>query len=170
MVYDVYSGDNLAYDMKNATLLDIFSGILDNNYTTTLREEEGGTYGAAVFAQNLPASDQWQLVYTFQTNDEKAPALRARAHKELLELMKNGSSAEEFNKVKEAEIAQNEIQLRNNGYWLSNLVSAARGFDTFTGKTEFLKNLTLEDFNKFAAEFYKGKNRIEVVLDCNTEK
>lgn len=168
-VYNTYSGNNLAYDMKNSTLLDIFSDILQNNFTTTLREEEGGTYGAGVYAQNLPASDQWQLAYQFQTNAEKENALRTRAHKETLELMKNGANAEEFNKVKGAAIAQNELSLRKNEYWKSQLVNVERGYDLFTGKGEFLNNLTLEDFNKFAADFYKGGNRVEVVLTGVTE-
>lgn len=165
VVYDNYNGDNLDYNVKNEVMLDLFAGVLDNNFTTTLREEEGGTYGASVFAQMLPASHQWMLIYSFQTNAEMAKRLMDRAHKETLELLADGTDATEFNKVKEAEIAQLDLKLRDNGFWLNNLMSIERGYNLLDGRKELLKSITLEEFNAYMKGVYNGQNRIQVVLD-----
>ncbi len=165
IVYDVYSGDNLAYNMQNSVMLNLFSDVLDNNYITTLREEEGGTYGASVGAQMLPASNEWILMYFFQTNEEKAQTLITRAHKELLELMADGTDAAEFNKVKEAMIKQYELQLRKNDFWLGELMSIERGYDMMTGRQAFMEGVTLEYFNNYIKTMYPGKDRIQIVID-----
>lgn len=164
-VYENYSGSNLDYDMKNDVLLDILADVLQNNFTTTLREEEGGTYGASVSAQLLPASHQWMLNYTFQTNEEMATKLMVRANKEAMELLKNGTTAEEFSKVREAAISQLDNALRTNDYWTSVLLANERGFDIFKDRREFLQNLTLDYFNSYIRGIYDGKNRIQVVLN-----
>ncbi|MDE6273109.1 MAG: insulinase family protein [Muribaculaceae bacterium] len=165
IVYDVYSGNNLPYNMKNSVMLDLFSDVLDNNYITTLREEEGGTYGASVGAQMLPASDEWMLMYFFETNEEKAQTLIDRAHKEMLELMANGTNAVEFNKVKEAMLKQYELKLRQNNFWLGELLSIERGYDMYTGRQAYMESITLEDFNNYIKTMYPGKDRIQIIVD-----
>ena len=165
MIYEDYTGEGLAYDVKNDVILTILAGVLDNNFTTTLREEEGGTYGAQVASQILPSSGQWELLYVFQTNQEMAQKLIDRAHKETLELLANGTNATEFNKVKEAELAQFDINMRDNKQWNELLMNYERGYNLISGRRDFIKNLTLDDFNRYIAGIYKGNNRIQVVLD-----
>lgn len=165
VVYENYNGDNLAYTLKNDVMMDLFADVLDNNYTTTLREEEGGTYGASVYAQLLPAQKQWQLIYSFQTNDEMAQRLIDRANKEMLALMANGTNAVEFDKVRKAAIAQLENKLRTNDYWQSELILVERGYDMISGRMELLQSLTLDDFNSYVGTIYNGKNRIQLILD-----
>lgn len=165
VVYDVYSGDNIPYTMKNDVMLSLLKDVLENNYVTTLREEEGGTYGASVGCNLIPSSNQWALKYYFQTNAEKAPKLRERAHNEFLALMADGTNAVEFNKVKEAAIAQYELQLRKNRFWVDQLLSIERGYDMLTGHADFLKSITLDDFNAYIKPIYNGQNRIQLVLD-----
>lgn len=165
IVYENYNGLNIPFDMKNDVMLTLVADVLDNNYTTTLREEEGGTYGASVYAQILPSSKQWDLVYNFQTNSEMAKKLTDRANKEAMELLKDGTDAVEFTKVVEAARAQLENQLRSNEYWQNQLVFAERGYDLHTGRQEFLKSLTLDDFNKYVKTVKPGDNRIQVILN-----
>lgn len=165
IVYDVYSGTNLDYNIKNSVMLDIFGDVLDNNFITTLREEEGGTYGASVGGQMLPASHQWTLKYYFQTNAEMAKRLMERAHKETLELMANGTDAVEFNKVREAAVKQYELSLRQNGFWLDQLMNIERGYNLLNGYEDYLKNITLQEFNDYIKTMYNGQNRIQLILD-----
>lgn len=165
IVYDVYTGENIDYNVKNQVMLDLFGDVLDNKYITTLREEEGGTYGASVGGQILPASRQWTVKYYFQTNAEMAEKLMARAHKEMLALMADGTDAVEFNKVREAAVKQYELALRQNDFWRDQLLSIERGYDLVTGHEDYLKNLTLEEFNGYIKDMYNGKNRIQLVLD-----
>lgn len=164
LVYENYNGTGVPFDMKNDVMTDLVAQVLDNNFTTTLREEEGGTYGASVYSQILPASKQWDLVYSFQTNAEMSKRLIERANKETFELLNDGTTQMEFGKVREASIAQLENNLRNNNFWQQQLMYVERGFDLVSGREEFLRNLTLEDFKNYVKTLKPGENRIQVIL------
>ena len=165
VVYENYNGTDLAFDMKNDVMTGLVADVLDNIFTTTLREEEGGTYGASVYSQILPVSKQWDLIYNFQTNAEMANKLIERANKETFELLTSGTDQVSFGKVKEAAIAQYENQVRTNAYWNNQLLYIARGYDLHTGREAFLRSLTLEDFNNYVKLLKPGNNRIQVILD-----
>ncbi len=146
-------------------MISLVGQVLDNIYIATLREEEGGTYGAQVGSFMNPNTGEWQLVYMFQTGDEKKQALIDRADKELWKLLKEGANAEDFNKVRLAAIKQPEIQERTNDYWRNGLLSLERGFNTVDGVKEFLEGLTLEQFNDFMKGMYDGQNRVQVIMN-----
>lgn len=164
IVFDAISGDK-QYTAYNDICVSLLSDVLGIIYTNTLREEEGGTYGAAVNGQMLPASEQWTLQYNFQTGPEMEARLRERAWVELNNLLKSGTDAETFNKVKGAAIAQYDIQSKTNQFWDTQLVLIDRGYNIISGYRDALEKLTLEDFNKFISELYNGQNRITVVME-----
>ncbi len=168
-VYDIYSDNNVAYNPTNDAMVSMVGDILDNNYTATLREEEGGTYGASVGAYINPNTGYWSLIYFFQTNKEMQDKLIARADAEFLKLLNEGANQEEFTKVKEAMLKQLDIQERTNRYWSSNILSYLRGFDTITGAREAIEKITLADLNKFMKTLYNGKNRTQIIMEGVTE-
>lgn len=165
MVFDIYSDNNVPFNQKNSIMVGMISDILDIVFTETLREEEGGTYGAGVGAMLDPDTDNWTLMYQFTTNADQQQSLRERANKELLKLLNDGATEEQFNKVKQAMLKQLEINVRTNNYWNSTLTPYLRGFDLITGYKDSLESITLADLNKFMKGFYNGKNRIEVVME-----
>lgn len=164
-VYDVYGDTNIPYSIKNDYLVALMGDVLDNIYTETLREEEGGTYGASVGANLNPFNGQWQLVYFFQTNKDKQQTLIDRAQAELDKLLQEGTNEEQFNKVKQAALKQLDIQERTNNYWQSNMVSVLRGVDTLTGEREALESIQLSDLNNFMKTLWNGKNRMQVIME-----
>ncbi len=165
MVYDYYSDNNVPFNQKNSIMVDMVADILSNIFTDTLREEEGGTYGAGVGAALNPNDGYWALMYQFQTNKDQQQALIDRANKEFLKLLNEGATEEQFNKVKQAMLKQIEINVRTNNYWNSSLMTYLRGFDMITGYAETIESITLADLNKFMKGLYDGKNRIEVVME-----
>lgn len=166
-VYDVISG-NLDFNVKNSLMTNLMGAVLEIIYTNTLREEEGGTYGASVGGQMNPNNNTWNLIYFFITNKDQQDQLIKRAKAELANLLENGTDAETFQKVKEAQIKQLDIQERDNGYWDSNLMSYLRGFDYITGYRQTLENLTLEDLNAFMKSLANYNNDIHVVMEGTT--
>lgn len=164
-VYDIYSDDNIPFTLKNYVMMEMIGDILDNIYVTTLREEEGGTYGASVASFLNPTTKMWNLIYTFQTNKDQQDALIKRAQDELMKLLEKGANEEEFKKVKEAMIKQHEIQVRTNAYWDNNLMTYLRGTDLISGSREAIESVTLADLNKFMKGLYNGKNRIQVIME-----
>ncbi len=163
-VYNLYSGDNLQWNVKNSIMVDLMGDILEIIFTETLREDEGGTYGASVSSAYNFNNNIWQLMYAYQTAEDKLERLEARADKELEDLLKNGAKADHFNKVKEAAIKQYEINSKTNSYWEGAIMATERGFNTYAGYIEALQSLTLDEFNKFLSNVYDGKNLIEVIM------
>ncbi len=163
-VYNLYTGNNLTWNVKNSIMVDLMGDVLDMVFIETLREDEGGTYGAQVGAFYNFSNNIWQLLYAYQTAEEKLERLEARADKELEDLLKNGAKSDHFNKVKEAAIKQYEIQSKTNSYWEGAIMSAERGANTHAGYIEALQSLTLDEFNQFLKNVYDGKNLIEVIM------
>ncbi len=163
-VYNMYSGTNLKWDVKNNIMIDLMGDVLDMIYVETLREDEGGTYGASVGGTFNFNNDTWQLMYAYKTAEDKLERLEIRADKELEDLFKNGAKADHFNKVKEAAIKQYEINSKTNSFWESAIMSAERGYNTYVGYIDALQSLTLDEFNKFLKNVYDGNNHIEVIM------
>ncbi len=165
MILDIYSGYNIPYNIDNDVKMSLLGSILGNIYTETLREEEGGTYSPAATAYMDSETGVWNILYQVQTNAAMQQKLMDRAHDELMKLLQNGATEEQFKKVKEAEMKQYEINVRKNGYWLNNLLSYARGIDDISGHKAAIENITLADFNKFMKNLYNGDNRIQVIME-----
>ncbi|MDE5883254.1 MAG: insulinase family protein [Muribaculaceae bacterium] len=165
IVEDIYTDNNVPFNQKNDIMVEMVGDILDNIYTETLREEEGGTYGAAVGAYINPNDGYWSLIYKFQTNKDQQQSLIDRAQAELMKLLNEGTNEEQFNKVKQAMIKQIEINVRTNQYWNSNLMTYLRGFDVITDYQKTIESITLADLNKFMKGLYNGKNRIQVIME-----
>lgn len=162
--YTVISG-KLPYSTKNRMLLNMLNGVMRINYTNTIREEEGGTYGVSTSTSLNKYNDQWSFSYNFDTNREVYKKLNDRALSEFYNMLLKGADESTFNKVKEATIKQYEINLRNNGYWMSVLTNKAIGIDSYTGYEDMLKAVTLADFNKFIKTLYNKDNNLSVVME-----
>lgn len=165
-VKDTWSGNNLDFNAANDINLTITYEILNMIYTETLREEEGGTYGAGVWGSINPNDHRWEINTYYQTNADQYKTLVERSETELMKLLNEGADADKFNRVKGNLLKQYEENIRSNNYWLGNMFYKERGFDNFTGYQQTLQNLTLEQFNAWLKNLYSGENEIEVILDA----
>ena len=163
-VYAVLGG-KMKYSLNNEVMMDMLSEVMDIVYTRTIREEEGGTYGVGTYSSLSAYTNKWYFTYQFDTNEAQKDKLIKRAEDELINVVKNGANAADFQKVKEAALKQYDTNLRTNRFWLRTLRSKAMGLDTYTGLGDILKNMTLSDFNKFLKKNLNDKNRILVVMN-----
>ena len=166
MVFNAYTGNDLKVDLKNELLLDFTSDILQVIFTNTLREEEGGTYSPQVGSMINPYTKDWTLYYIFFTGEADRDKLSNRAYNEMMKLFQNGANESDFNKVKGAALNQYDIQSKTNSYWLNGLkmYTAFNSKDAVNRKA-IIESITLADLNKFMKTLYKGKNRIQVILN-----
>ena len=120
-VLQVYTS-YIPYTVKEEVMLDAAKYVLDMIYTETLREEEGGTYGAGVSTgmQKYPEERALIQVY-FDTNPESADKLRELAVKGINGLMTDGPTDEQLTRTVEnfkKNIPESRI---TNGWWLNAL-------------------------------------------------
>ena len=158
------TGD-MKFNLKNSIMMNFLSEVMDIVYTRTIREEEGGTYGVGTAARLSAFLKEYSILFRFDTNVEQRERLTNRAINELKQVIGNGAKADDFQKVKEAALKQYENSLRENRFWMTVMSYRALGNDIYTGRGDILKNITLEEFNKFLKKNIKLNNKILVVMN-----
>ena len=163
-VVNVYSLET-RYDERTAAALDIVQYILDMRYVTSLREEEGGTYGASTVTalQRRPAGKALIQTY-FNCNPAKADLLRELAVKGITELANEGPTDEEFSQAilnLKKNLPENRI---SNNYWanqIENWIDYAEDADTLRETALLL--VTKDDVKNITKAIIESGNFIELV-------
>ena len=86
---------------------------------------------------------------------------------EEIEWLRAGGEEEYLDKVKELLGTSREKQLRENGFWLSQIRAAVQRGESFTeivGFEELLDALTLEDISAVAQRYFTDDRYVRVVL------
>lgn len=164
-VLQVYS-DYRPFTVKEQTLASAVSYILDQIYTDTLREDEGGTYGASTVANaRKDPNGRYLLQVYFNCKPALAEKLRALAQDGFRKLAEEGPTDEQFTRTVE-HFKKNVPESRiNNSYWLSDLLRYFRnGYDYDKEWEAAVGGLTKESIRDAAARLYNSGNFVEVVM------
>ena len=164
-VYQVYTA-YMPVDTKTEVVLSAASYVLDMIYTKTLREEEGGTYGAssAMNVRRIP-NERASIMVAFDTNVEKSPKLRELAIKGLKDLAENGPTQEQLTMALENFKKNLPEQRINNSFWLSALEAHEEyGIDYNAEYEAALDAVTVEDVKKVLQQVLASGNFMEIVL------
>lgn len=149
---------------KNLAMLSIFEQVMDMVYTSTIREEEGGTYGVGTKAL-ISTNDEWLFRFTFDTNIESMERLKERAIKEMYKVIEEGSEQEKFDKVKKYMLKKADDNIRRNNYWVSCLnEKVVYGSTDITEYKSIIEDITPEDVKKFIKKIYKKADKFEVLM------
>ncbi len=164
-VVQVYSLEE-PWSLKEEITFDALSNILDMVYTETLREDEGGTYGAQAMSScsNAPHA-QGVMQVVFETNPDSADKLIAMAKDGVKKIAENGPDAEKFDRtVKNLEKKIPEDRIAN-WYWMEQLMQANNYGVDYDGNIEaVVKSLTPDDIKTLATRLLASGNFIEVVM------
>ena len=164
-VYQIYSLDTPFSYTKDAAM-DAISYILDMHYTNTLREEEGGTYGASTQGSLSRRPKQTGM---FLVGWDCKPALcdklRAIAIQGFKDLAQNGPTDEELSMAK-LNLQKNLPESRqNNSWWRSGIeIYNTYGVDRDAEYEKAINNLSKEDITSLMQEILAQGNFIEVVM------
>ena len=153
------------YTVEEEVSLDALSYILDMIYTETLREDEGGTYGASSSAEASNKPDERQIMQVaFQTNVDSADKLRELAKAGFENLANNGPDPDKFDKaVKNLQKNIPENRQRNS-YWSGVLNRQIRfGIDYDKEYEAAVNALTIEKVQAAAQRLLDG-NFVELVM------
>ena len=153
------------YTMADEVACDALSYILDMLYTETLREDEGGTYGASSSVEVSKKPDERHMMQVaFQTNVDSADKLRELAKSGFRGIAENGPTADQFDKtVKNLQKNIPERRQRNS-YWNSIIrQNVLYGVDYDNDYEAAVNALTPEKIQAAAREFLDG-NFVELVM------
>ncbi len=152
--------------VENRFYLSSLDYILQMLYTDTLREEEGGTYGASTQNdfQRVPVPGCIMYV-VFDTNKEQAASLEELAKKGMKEIAEGKISDDYFNRTVEYFKAQLPQQRISNGYWRNNLEGFYRFGENKDVELEAAINgLTKEKISAIAKQLVESGNYTTVVM------
>ncbi len=168
LVLDIFTGQ-VEYSRRNKYLAYFLSEILDQAYTASIREKEGGTYGVSTGASiDRHPNGQMTLQIYFQTEPSKAEHLNKLVRKELDDIIKNGVNAEYFDKAIKSTLKKHKEQVKENSFWLSSLnryyFPTSYGQDYVSDYEEFVKSLKKEEIQALLKQLMEQKNEIELIL------
>ena len=169
-VFQVYNAE-IPATVENQIALNAVSYILNMIYTDTLREEEGGTYGAQAAAEffRYPVESALLQVY-FDTNEAQAAKLAEIAHKAVIDLAENGPSDEFFNRTVE-NFKNNLPQQRiTNSYWMNVLkIFYTYGIEADLAREAAINALTKEKVAAMAKQLLASGNFLEIRMSPQAE-
>jgi zinc protease len=101
--------------------------VLRMRFRDVLREELGGTYDVSVSqSSERDPRPEYQFSVDFGSAPERVDTLRAAVFREIERIKRDGPTADEIEKVREIQRRGEETEIRQNGFWLNALASAAR--------------------------------------------
>ena len=154
------------YSIHRQVMMDAAQYILDMIYVATLREEEGGTYGAQVsFDLQDKPEDRAMIQVFFDTNPESADKLRKAAVEGLEKLMTEGPTEEQLAMTVE-NFRKNlpESRIRNS-YWMSNLVYFYEHGEDFDKEYEAaISEINAENVKAAIKDIVQQGNFIELMM------
>lgn len=163
----IFSG-NFKWSEENQLLLSAIKNIVQYRITERLREKEGGAYSPAtgVSVSKFPVQ-QYFLSITFGCAPANIEKLIEAAREELDAIVKNGPSDEDITRFVAEQGRQYELNLRDNGFWSSHLLSKYSFNEDPASVFSFpatLKSMTKQNIHRAAKIFLDQTNYMRFVL------
>ena len=149
---------------ENMIMLSIFEQVMDMVYTSTIREEEGGTYGVGT-KTSMTIKNEWIFRFAFDTNVESMSRLKDRAIKEMFNVIENGLEEEKFDRVKKYMLKKANDDIKRNSFWITQLnEKAVFGTCDILTYIDTIEGITIDDVNKFVKKIFKKADKFEVMM------
>ena len=160
--------DDYVYNAENNVMLDALKAALDIKITERLREKESGVYSpnVSLSVQKNPSAHYFFTI-SFSCAKANVDKLINAALEEVNTFAKNGVTAEDLQKFKSEELRQEELSLRENGYWLGYLTNRLKYGDNIEqvlGNTARINGVTVDATKTAAQKYLNGDNYIRLVL------
>ncbi|MEP1490367.1 MAG: insulinase family protein [Algibacter sp.] len=160
--------NDMPYSLKNSYLMSTLGKILTLRYTESLREEEGGTYGASSSGSlSKKPVHRAYLSVNFDCNPELAEKLISIVYKEI-ELIKNGTIQQnDLDKVLTNFLKEREESKSSNNYEMAAMRTLILDDYNRTAPENFddiINSITAKDIQDIATQLLNNHKSYEVVF------
>ena len=141
-------------------VLSALGNVLEIRLREELREELGGTYsvGVSASASRVPR-DEYRVSISFGSDPARADSLVRAVFAQIDTLQASGPRAADLAKVRETMIRSRETNLRQNGWWVGQLLSAVRDGDPAAAPLDPVLAALTPDALRAAARSYLDRAR-----------
>ena len=162
----VFAGD-AEWSGREVLALDVAGEMLQTRLRERVREQLGGTYsiGVQTIARRLP-DHEYLLAIIFGSDPARVEELVAEVTVEL-DWIRGGGEQQYLDTVKEQLRSSREEQLRENGFWLSQIQGATQrgeSLEEINRFDEWLDAITLEDVAAAGRRYLPEDRYVRVVL------
>jgi zinc protease len=154
--------------LENMLSFSFLQQIMRQRYTTSIREERGGTYsvGCGGGFTRRPV-EAVRFIVQFDTNKDLAAELIQVVKDELKKMAEEGPTADEINTIKEYMVKQHLDNIKNNSAWSGTLNNLhVDGADLFTGYQEIVEGMNAEQIKALASKIINSGNSALVVMNA----
>lgn len=159
---------DIIYTDEEIIKFNMMAKVLSILLRESLREEKGGVYGVNVQgATSKFPKEKYAINIMFNSDPPKTQELIATVKDEIAQLIKTGTTEEKLNKVKETLRKEHETNLKENGFWLNQMITADKYKTSLEKINEYLiliDKITLNDIKLAATKYLGGDNFIQVTL------
>ena len=162
-----YYGD-YSYNEQENVNMDALESVLSFKLLERLREDESGVYGVGARASTskLP-KNRYSFNVSFGTGVEKYNALINSALDEIRKVKENGPTADDVAKFKIEKKRQLELSLKENRFWMGQIVGAYQRNDDPTYINRYLEDLdkvSVESVKQTADKYLKDDRIFKFIL------
>ena len=163
----IFSGD-FEWNTESRFIARSMLDVLRIKLRERIREDLSGTYGVGVSGsfEHYP-KQRFEIEISFGCDPERVKELTQEVFTQIDSLIQFGTTEDYLQKVTETQRRQYEVNLKSNSFWLNNLEYRCfhdlepRGIMDYLNLVE---NLTLEDIQQAAKEYFDINNYVRVVL------
>lgn len=173
LTYIAFTGPIL-YTEQQRFDLQAMTEVVRMKLIEVLREKMSGTYspGINASASKTPVP-QYTIMAFFSSSPENIEPLSRALFQVVDSIQRVGPSQEDINKVKEQMLRAHEVELKQNAYWLNNIMSRDQNGDDMAGfLTKYdamVKALTPAQVQRAAKQFFNMQNYVRVALVPETK-
>ncbi|MBK1877768.1 M16 family metallopeptidase [Pelagicoccus mobilis] len=162
-----FTGD-AEWSPENRYALAFARGLLNIRMREVLREENGGVYGVSVFGSlgRIPEGS-YSTGFGFSCDPENAEQLVQLGLFEIISLQEDGPREANVQKVKELHVREHERGLKENSFWMRNLVgvvSEGRDFSEILSFPDRVKAFDPGEAQGAAKRYFDMKNLLIAYL------
>lgn len=156
------------YNAENNTQLDALKAALEIKILERLREKESGVYSPSVelSVQKYPSAHYYFNI-SFNCAKANVDKLINAALDEVNSFRQNGATEEDIKKYKSEELRQEELSLRENGFWLNYLANRLKygeNVEQVLSDKDRVNSVTVGSTKTSAQKYLSGDNYIRLVL------
>ena len=164
-IQSIWYDDKTPYSLEHGLRAQILGKVLDKVYTQLIREDAGAAYSLMTLGNaSMEGDNPFALLLAY------CP-IKPEFTEQTIEILDNqliaaGKSidATTLNEVKNELLKDHESSLKENGYWMRQLINyVERGIDNVTSYEQVVKAQTSETVAAFARQL-KASNKVEVIM------
>ena len=160
--------NSMEHSLKSAQLMSVLGDVLQLRFTETLREEEGGTYGASSWGVlSKEPKEQGYLSVRFDCNPDKVEDLVKIVHSEIQKIAKGEIQQKDLDKTLTSYLKKREEAKNYNSYEMSllkNYILEDYNINDPTNFEDIINSISAEDIQKITAQLLDGPHSFEIIF------